>query len=284
MSKLDEQFEYKAQEIEKDIIKLCNLRQIDKSISKEAFQKQYSVDIKQREHIEHKYNLDVRTKIYEFLMNHPKWKNRLDGIKVMDVFDECLKKYKPQGSYFLSLFMSQYSLRMQDTRNDSYIDEKDSVFNYADSINIDTNGDEKVSKRKSSIDEQSKQNFFNDMLSDYSYLYETVNKELSQDLRPYLKYFVTVNALLTGYSDDSIDDSYIDREFFFAQSTLTDKYMQEYEQETALGKNKQIKAFLKGRYFAAVADIFDLSPDYTRKIFKKIQNEITRIGMQLHLS
>ena len=225
------------------------------------------------------------------MMKHPTWKRRLDGISFMDVFDECIRKYKPQGKYFLSLFFNQYSLRIQDKKRylaenknmtaEDYIDSRDSVFENAESINIDTNDDEKRSKRKSPLDEQSKRNFFNDMLLDYGYLYQKLSGKLSSGIVPYLKYYITVKALLARYPAENVSDDYMDKEFFLAQASMTDKYMQEYERERALGNNKQEEAFLRGKYTAAVADIFGLSTDYMRKILKKTQDEITQIGIKL---
>ena len=287
MENLDAQYKRRAQEIENDIIKLCNLRQMATSISKEEFQEQYSVDIKQREHIEHKYNLDVRTKIYEFLMNHPKWKNRLDSIKFMDVFDECIKKYQPQGSYFLSLFINQYSLRMQDVKKgtyvEKYIDEKDSVFNHAESINIDTNNDEEATNKISPLDKKSQQDYYNDTIAkDNGIIFElyktTINKLNKKDI-PYLRCYFTVTALSNGLLFEDLGGDYLDQDLYIEQQGLTSNYLKEYEQKKAAsGKNIQKRAFLKDKYTSAIVKKYGLQPDTIRKKFKIIQKLLTEIG------
>ena len=297
MENLDVQYKQRAQEIENDIIKLCNLRQMATSVSKEEFQEQYSVDIKQREHIEHKYNLDVRTKIYEFLMNHPKWKNRLDGIKVMDVFDECLRKYTPQGSFFLSLFMSQYSLRMRDVKKgtdaDNYIDDKDSFFGPDKNtvrFDIEINNNEKASKEVSTVDKYVANEYSRtqNAIAASEYIeasYAKAYAKMGKKDLPYLRYYFTVNALSIDFPVDLLTNDYLDRDFFTEQLEQKKIIIQEYERERiATGKNLQKIAFLKKKYTAAIAKKYNLKSDTIRKKFNEIHNILTEIGAQFNIT
>lgn len=299
MSKVDEQYTIFAQEIEQDVLALCKERQSDSSISKNEFHKKY------KDHIEKKLGLDIRAKIYEYISKHPTWKNRLDSLKFMDVLDECLRQYQPQGKFFLSMFLNRYQLRMQDTpigdinavstekyqsrMQNSYIDEKDSVFNNADSIDVVTRNDEESTNAISPLDKKSfKDSTEDDIAKDSNgicILYQEALIRLNANDAKYLRYFFTLNALASNLEKSETNFEYLDKEIFLEQSNLTQEYLREYQHaKSASAKNIQENAFLKAKYTAAIAEKLDIKPDTMRKKFKQIQNILTDIGSKLHLT
>ncbi|MBE6105331.1 hypothetical protein [Anaerovibrio lipolyticus] len=299
MEKQDDHFVEFAKEIEADIIKLCNLRQMDTSITKEAFQEQYLVNIEQREHIENKYNLDIRTKIYEYMMKHSYWKRRLDGIAFMDVFDECIRKYKPQGKFFLSLFINQYSLRTQDQKSylaenkkmtsEDYIDSRDSVFKNAEQLEINTDDDGDDTYKVSQVDKKDfKEYKENDAVKNNDImltLYKIAYNKISEKDLSYLRCFFMINGLCEDLPADELDDEYLDKKLYIEQQALTDHYLAEYRNaKSESSKNIQQKAFLKAKYTEAIVKKYGLKPDTIRKKFKSIQNVLTEIGAQFKLN
>lgn len=283
MPKTDEQYIVFAQELEKDILKLCEKRQSDASVNKRDFHQKYN------NHLEKKYWLDIRAKIYEFMSKHPSWKNRLDGLKFMDVLDECLRQYQPQGKFFLNFFLNRYQLRMQDTPKASYIDEKDSVFNNADSIDIATNSDENSNNKISSLDKKSVQEYkTNEIANDMDagwILYQKALTILSAGDLKYLKYFFTLNALSSDQPKEKADCEYLVKEIFLEQLELTPKYLQEYQQAKASSPKKiQENSFVNAKYMTAIAAASGIKQDTLRKKFNLMQKIVTEIGTQLHMA
>ena len=299
MPKTDEQYTIFAQDIENNILKLCQSRQSDTSVDKNEFHQKYKAHVKQ------KCELDIRARIYDYMSNHPSWRNRLDGLKFMNVLDECLRQYQPQGKFFLNFFLNRYQLRMQDTlhgdsnaasRNsyqttmpDSYIDQKDSLFPNAESIDINTNNDEESTNKISSLDKQSVQDYKEaeiDKETDTVWLlYQKASSILSAKDLNCLRYFFTLTALSSDQPQSKADCEYLDKDIFLKQLERTPQYLQDYEQEKAAsGKNIQKNAFLKAKYMTAIAEASDMKQDTLRKKFKMLQNALTEIGTQLHMA
>ncbi len=282
MANMDDLYRSKAQEIENKINIFCKLRQANKSIALEEFHKN---------HLDHGLQKDwsgLLSLIGEYLFTLPQWQHRIDSKVFIDVFDECLKIYEPQGKFFLNLFINRYSLRMRGTKNDKDIDKEKSLFKKAESIDVDVNNDEKSTKKLSGIDRKSVSEYEASKVAtdieDILVMYKEADKILGDDYLPYLRYFFTFAVLLEDLRIDE-DIKYLFRDVYNEQMPLRQKYLQEYKIEKEKGdKNIQEKAFWKSKYGAAIADKIGLKPDTIRrnKKLKATQKVLADIADRLH--
>ncbi len=284
MEKRDVQYANLAQKIESLIIPICRCRQENNEIPSDDFFKNYL------NHDLNKQRLEAITLIYEYMNKSHYWKQRMDNIEFINVFNNCLLKYEDIGKSFLNFFIKGYRTRTQDAnkyimadKNKNYVDEKASLFAnkniesddvpiYDEAANSNNNlylSDGQVVKNK-----QIKDNLFT-IHNVYDYALKKLNKE---ELN-YLRYYIT-SQLLVLYSDvqnsfavieqaewgdditilfsKRITDKklfpFIDLEFFYEEKEKTDLYLREFQQKKASsGKNMQEKAFLKERYRDAIA-------------------------------
>lgn len=282
MANLDDQYRSKAQEIENKINIFCQLRQEDKSIALEVFHKNHL------DHGQQKAWSDLLSLIGEYLFTLPQWKHRIDGKAFIDVFDECLKKYKPQGKFFLNFFINRYSLRMSGTKNDKDIDEEKSIFKKAESIDVNVKNDEKSTTKLSGIDRKSVNEYEASKVAtdieDIVAMYKEADNLLGNDYLPYLRYFFTFAALSEDlYINEDIKYLFVD--VYDEQMKLRQKYLQEYKAEKENSNiNIQEKAFLRAKYCAAIADKIGLKPDTIRrhKKLKATQKVLADIADKLH--
>lgn len=275
MSRLVSNYEKKAQEIEKIVLPLCQLRQKDTSLEWEDF-------IKSLNHEQKKVWNTVITEICDYIFrkefDETIGDTEFNGEIFIKTSDYCLKTYKPQGKYFLNQFTKWYTKRLHASDDSIYADSKVS------------SGDEPIYNKDSSpnnnINKFSKHVFDNyQNKKTQSTLYDLcfeATKKVDKGESVYLRMFLTMIFLLDDSSLDSSYNKFIDIDFYNEQRKLTEHYLDEYNRvKDITQENLQEKAFLKTKYRIAMSEKIGLQEDTLRKRLKKIQKLMTQIGVEL---
>ena len=283
MSKVDDQYTTIAKEIEALVLPLCKYRQENLSVPFEEFHKSHL----SRSQL--KLRLDIMSRIEEYLFVNTKstLKHKVDGIEFIKVFDECLRQYKSQGKFFLNLFIILYSLRTSNLKDEYSVDDNNTIFKKATSYDEPAYDKDKNPEKKVSIVEKQLFNDFqkNKQTASVFDLYEEVTKFLPSSDLPYFQLFMSMIVLVEEFDINESTIEQIDYDFYQQQKEMTPQYLEEYEIAKSASKQMlQEKAFLKGKYRAAMAEKLGLKQDTMRKKMKYIQIIITRIGAQLHLA
>lgn len=264
MANKNDRYDDLAKKIEILVLPICKCRQENKNLSLQEFNE----NILDRDL--NKKRLDIIISIYEYMQEEPIWKSTFNSEQLMIVFDTCLKSYKPIGKSFLNSFFYIYSKRIKKEYNRELLILDKPL----------SNKDDNAGNHTSVMDKKTSADYIEDtstcVLHD---LYEYASHRLKNDDLNYLRYFITSHMLLL-YMDEKrfVSDDYkfwgenlailfeqritekklfpfIDLDFLYEQLDKTPSYLLEFKKEKEIsGKSMQEKAFLNGKYRAAIAD------------------------------
>ena len=301
-----------AEKIESLILSVCKCRQENSEVPQGNFHRKcLNRELSKK-------RMDSIGYIYEYLQKHSYWKYSIDNEQFMTVFDECLKKYQPQGKSFLNFFIKRYSLRMQSAKgyvksHKDYVDEKDGIYNdsQVESYNDATyDKDDNPNKSMSHLDKKVEKNYQEkEQSSGISTIYECAVRMLGKDDLAYFRYYITAQLLLIYAANDrqisSVDQAnwgddiailfsekitdeklfpFIDLDFFYEQRDLTPGYLEELQQaKDETGKKLQVKAYLKEKYNEKIASRLGMESTRMRTKEKKRLDFISEMREYLHI-